>query len=72
MHGYGGMGFGFMFFQFFIFIAIFIVIWWLLRDGLQKTQFTKRESTPLLILKKRLAKGEITIKEFEKLKKEIE
>lgn len=69
---YGGGMYGFYLFQLLIFISIFVIIWWLLKDGLQKvSQSNKNNKTPLAILKERLAKGEITIKEFEKLKKEI-
>lgn len=57
------------FFQILIFIVFFLIVWWLIKSG----GFTQRQETnPLDILKQRLAKGEITKKEFDELKKEIE
>lgn len=72
MHYYGswGMGFGFLF-QLLIFVAFFLIVWWVIKNhhGFGKG-FSSEE--PIDILKKRLAKGEISKKEFEELKKEIE
>lgn len=74
-----GMSDGFFFgygwlFQIVIFIAFFLVVWWLLKTN--KTFFLNSErknlEKPIDILKRRLASGEITNKEYEKLKKEIE
>lgn len=67
MHGYGMYGWyhpGWIF-QILIFLAFLLIVWWML-----KTQATKEE--PIDILKRRLAQGEITKQEFERLKKEIE
>lgn len=65
--GWGMMGYGWLF-QLIIFAVFFLVVWWLLKSN----NFRKDEGTPSEILKKRLAKGEITKKQYEELKKEIE
>jgi putative membrane protein len=62
MGGYGWL------IQIFIFIAFFLVVWWLIKEQPKQV----RKERPLEILKRRLASGEITKKEFEDLKKEIE
>ena len=64
--GYMG-GYGWMF-QILIFIIFVIIIYWIIKNG----NFNKVSDTPEEILKKRLAKGEITKKEFNELLKEIE
>jgi putative membrane protein len=70
--GFFGMGYGWLF-QLAIFVIFFLVVWWLLRSN---PSFMKGESkpgeSPSDILKRRLAKGEITKKEYAELKKEIE
>lgn len=51
-----------------LFIAvIFLIVWIMYRFGIKKTA----SEIPLNILKKRFAKGEITKKKFEDMKKEI-
>ena len=52
-----------------LFVAtIFLIVWIIHRFGIKKTA----SETPLNILRKRFAKGEITKKEFEDLKKDLE
>ena len=64
--GFFGMGYGWIF-QIIILVVFFIIMFWLFRNnGIEKNK------SPLEILKQRLAKGEITKKQFEELKKEIE
>lgn len=71
MHsGMLSMGYGWIF-QLIIFVIFFLVVWWLLKNNSLKTVPQKQE-TPMEILKRRLASGEITKKEFETLKKEID
>ena len=48
--------------------AIFLIVWIIYRFGIKNTA----SMTPLNILRKRFAKGEITKKEFEDLKKDLE
>jgi len=48
--------------------AIFLIVWIIHRFGIKNTA----SMTPLNILRKRFAKGEITKKEFEDLKKDLE
>ena len=63
---HGGFGFGWII-QIIIFVAFFAIVWWLLRSNqMQKTESASE------ILKKRLVSGEISKKEYEELKKEIE
>ncbi len=47
--------------------VIFLIVWVIHRFGIKKTA----SETPLNILKKRFAKGEINKKQFEEIKKEI-
>jgi len=72
MNGYGmrmmgfGMGFGF------IFMLIFWgIIIWIIAKLINTSQSNKNESDSLTILKRRYASGEITKKQYEKIKKEI-
>ena len=71
MGGYGMMGFG-MGFGFIFMLLFWGVIIWLIVTLINSVQSNKKDdSDPLTILKKRFAKGEITKKEFEKMKKEV-
>ena len=54
--------------QLLIFIAFIVIVWWLIKSN----QKTKVNEKPIEILKRRLANGEITVKQYEKLKKEIQ
>ena len=64
MGGFGGGMFWHWGFQLLILALFFLVIWWLLKGGVGED--------PTKILRRRLAKGEISEKEYRKLKKEIE
>lgn len=68
MNGFywGGMGFGFLFFFIFWGIVIYLAV-------IAFRHFTEKKDreTPLELLKKRLAKGEVTEEEFEKIKKKL-
>ena len=69
MMGYGYLGFGWLF-QILILVMFFLVVWWMLRsNGIFGYKCNESASD---ILKKRLAKGEISLEEYNKLKKEIE
>ncbi|MBS3144695.1 SHOCT domain-containing protein [Candidatus Woesearchaeota archaeon] len=48
--------------------VIFLIVWIIHRFGIKNTT----SETPLNILRKRFAKGEITKKQFEEIKKEME
>ena len=65
---FGMMGFGWIF-QILIFVIFFLVVWWLIRTD---RAGRKEIEGPGQILKRRLAKGEITKKEYDILRKEIE
>jgi putative membrane protein len=65
--GLGGhMGFG-IFFQLIIFLGFLAIIYWVITSG-----NIGKSKNPEEILKTRLAKGEITKKEYHELKKELE
>ncbi len=72
MYNYGmGYGFGFgWILQLLIFVAFFLIIWWVIKNS--PGLFEKKSDDPMRIIKRRLAEGKITKKEFEELKKEIE
>ena len=70
MGGYGmvsfGMGFGF------IFMLLFwgLIIWFIV-TLINTSQSNKNEPDSLIILKRRYASGEITKKEYEEMRKEL-
>ncbi|MBI5389651.1 SHOCT domain-containing protein [Candidatus Woesearchaeota archaeon] len=68
--GYGYMGFMWLF-QIVILVLFFVVLWWIVKNASTFGYKIGNES-PLDILKKRLARGEITEKEYQTLKKQIE
>ena len=67
---FGGMGFGWIFW-----IIILAVIVWLVVQSNNKNQSKNNsniiQDTPLDILKKRYAKGEISKEQFEQMKKDL-
>lgn len=72
MYGSYGLGLGKIFFpgfgiilQLIILGLVFLIIYWVLKSG------KKINETPEKILKKRLAKGEISKKKYNEIKKEI-
>ncbi len=67
---WGGMWFGWIFW-----IIVLVLVFWLIVSSKSKQQNNRPLShaeTPLDILKKRYAKGEITKKQFDQIKKDIE
>ena len=60
---YWGMGWG----MWFIPLIIILVIYFLIKNNSQN----KNQETPMEILKKRYAKGEITKEQYEEMKKNI-
>ena len=71
MGGYGMMGFG-MGFGFIFMLLFWGLIIWLIVTLISTAQSNKNDgSDPFTILKKRYAKGEISKKEFKRLKKEL-
>ena len=71
MGGYGTMGFG-MGFGFVFMLLFWGLIIWLIVTLINASQSNKDVPDSLTILKKRYAKGEITKKQFEEMKKELE
>ncbi|MEK6943707.1 MAG: SHOCT domain-containing protein [Nanoarchaeota archaeon] len=65
MGNYFGIGFGWIY-HLLIIVLFFAVIWWMLNGK------NCRNQTAEQILRKRLASGEISSKEYNRLKKEIE
>src|SRR3989344_7910111 len=70
MGGYGMMGFG-MGFGFLFMILFLGVVVWLVVTLVNAAQPGKKEEDPLIILKKRYASGEISKKQYEKMRKGI-
>ncbi len=70
MGGYGMMGFG-MGFGFLFMLLFWGLIIWLVVTLINTGQSNKDESDSLTILKRRYASGEITKKQYEKMKKEL-
>ena len=71
MGGYGMMGFG-MGFGFLFMLLFWGMLIWLIVTLVNANQSSKKESEDSVsILKKRYAKGEISKKQFEDMKKEI-
>ncbi len=68
MNGFFGMGFGWI-----IWLVIIVVIVWVIFQfkGDNRGHYDKNSESPMDILKKRYAKGEIGKEEFEKMKKEM-
>jgi putative membrane protein len=66
--GYGGMFMGMLL----LVILVAAAIYWFVRETKSKTNSRLSGETPLDILKKRYAKGEIVKDEFERLKKDLE
>lgn len=67
--GWFGMGFGFVFMLLFLGLIIWLIVW-LIRNFGKPLQTDKSESV-MEILRKRYAKGEITKKQYEGMKKEL-
>lgn len=65
--GYGGMLMWIIFL-----ILIGVVIYFIIQSTKSKTSESSFRETPMDILKKRYAKGEISKQEFEKMKKDLE
>ncbi len=57
--------------QLIILILFLLVVWWLLKGNVLIPTKNQKTESASDILKKRLAKGEITAKEYHELKKEI-
>ncbi len=70
MNGFGGMMFGWIFWIIIIAVIIWAVIQFVNKSASQSKQEHTNES-PLEILKRRYAKGEITKDEFERMKKDL-
>ncbi len=70
-YGYGGgmMFFGFIFMLLFWTAIILLIVW--VYKQIKGPQVTTQIETPLDILKKRYAKGDIDKKEFEEKKKDL-
>ncbi len=70
MGGYGMMGFG-MGFGFLFMLLFWGVLIWLVVTLINASQSGEKEEDSLSILKKRYASGEITKRQYEKMKKEL-
>ena len=70
MGGYGMMGFG-MGFGFLFMILFLGVVVWMVISLINATQTSKKDESALTILKRRYASGEISKKQYEEMKKEL-
>lgn len=68
-YGYGGYGGGFMWLMMIVLIGI--VVYFLFQVSKSKNSVGSDMETPLDILKKRYAKGEIDKEEFDRMKKDL-
>jgi putative membrane protein len=69
MHfGYGGMFMGMIL----LIVLAVAVVWWFTKGGLCKNRGALPGESPLDILKRRYAAGEITKEQFEGMKKDLE
>ena len=79
-HGYGewgsimhyGFGYGGMFMWIIFLIVIGLLIYFIVQANKAKGSMSIQKETPLDILKRRYAKGEIVKEEFERMKKDLE
>jgi len=66
-YGFGGMFMGIIFL-----IVIGLLVYFIVQAHKTKSQIPTQHESPLDILKRRYAKGEITKEEFERMKKDLE
>jgi putative membrane protein len=76
MFGHNGMMWGFgwwgmMFFWIIVIIGVVFLVKWLVEQGRTDRKTSESGESPLDILKKRYAKGEIDKEEFEQKKKDL-
>ena len=67
-----GYGFGGMFLWILFVIIIGVVAYFVIQNTRSKTTGTSPQETPLDILKKRYAKGEINKEDFDRMKRDLE
>ncbi|MFC7063589.1 SHOCT domain-containing protein [Halobacillus seohaensis] len=70
--GMGGGFFGFGFFGILIVLAIIFIIVWMMKPGTNNQSNHSSRNRPLDTLKERLAKGEISKEEYDRLKHKLE
>jgi len=66
-YGPGGMSMGILFL-----IAVGVAIYFIVQSAKSKNMSGEAQETPLDLIRKRYAKGEITKEEFDRMKKELE
>jgi putative membrane protein len=67
-----GFGYGGMFMWLIFLIVLGVAIYFIIQALKSKNVIGQAEDSPLEILKRRYAKGEITKEEFDRMKKEVE
>lgn len=70
--GMGGGFFGFGFFSIFMIIAIVLVIFWMINPRGTSSSHNQTDSDSFEILNRRLANGEISEEEYERLKRKLQ
>ena len=71
MGGYGMMGFGMGFGSLFMLLFLGLIVWLVVALINSSQSNEKEDSDPIVILKRRFAKGEITKKQFGEMKKKL-
>ncbi len=66
-----GFGYGGMFMWILVLIVLVVAIYFIVQSVKSKNLSGQAQETPLDILKKRYAKGDITKEEFDRMKKEL-
>jgi putative membrane protein len=67
-----GFGYGGMFMWLIFLIVLGVAVYFIVQASKSKDIISQAQDTPLDILKKRYAKGEITKEEFDRMKKDLE
>jgi putative membrane protein len=67
-----GFGYGGMFMWLIFLIVLGVAVYFIIQTSKSKNVTDEAQETPLDILKKRYAKGEITKEEFDRMKKDLE
>ncbi|GGM19313.1 hypothetical protein GCM10011351_01420 [Paraliobacillus quinghaiensis] len=71
MYGYGSGMLMFGLFGFLIFIGLIVLVIWVLKAGSNTGTNSNRKDQPLETLKQRLARGEISEEEYDRLKNKV-
>ena len=71
-YGFGSGMFSFGLFGFLIFIGLIILVIWVIKSGSTTGTTSSRRDQPLETLKQRLAQGDISEEEYDRLKNKLD